>query len=46
MSPVKVQLEILDIFLGELHIVYKDRQARFSLCGEWGVNLLGSIVSF
>jgi hypothetical protein len=40
-SPVKVQPNILDIFfLGELHIVYIERGARFSSCSEYDVDLL------
>jgi hypothetical protein len=43
-SPVKVQLEILDIFfLGELHIVYMDRGARFLSYGESDVYQFGSV---
>jgi hypothetical protein len=34
-SSVKEQLEIVDIFfLGELDVVYMDRGAHFSSCGE------------
>jgi hypothetical protein len=34
-SPVKVYSQILDIvFLGELCVVYIDRETHFSLCGE------------
>jgi hypothetical protein len=42
-SSVKVQPEILDIVLGELHVVYMDRGARFSSCDEFDVDRLGSV---
>jgi hypothetical protein len=42
-SPVKVQPKILDIFLGELHIVYMDWGVRFSLCSECYVDRLGFV---
>jgi hypothetical protein len=42
-SPVKVLLELLHIFLGELHVVYMDWGARFSSHGECDLDQLGSI---
>jgi hypothetical protein len=41
-SPVKDQPEVLDI-LGELHVVYMDRGAHFSSCGECDMVRLGSV---
>jgi hypothetical protein len=41
-SPVKMYPEILDIFSGELHVVYMDR-GTFSMCGECDVDRLGSV---
>jgi hypothetical protein len=38
-----VQPEILNIFLGELHIVYVDRAGRFSSCGECDMGRLCSV---
>jgi hypothetical protein len=37
-----MQPEILDIFLGELYIVYMGQGAHFCLCGECDVDHLGS----
>jgi hypothetical protein len=42
-SPVKVQPEILDIFFGELYIVYVDREARFTSYVECNMGQLGSV---
>jgi hypothetical protein len=41
----KYQKQILDIFSGNLHIVYLDQEARFSLCSECYVDRRG-FVSF
>jgi hypothetical protein len=43
-SPLKGQPEILGIsFLGELHVVYTDRRACISSCGECDVDRIGSV---
>jgi hypothetical protein len=43
-SPVKVWSEILDLFfLGELHIFYVNREARFFSCYECDVDRLASV---
>jgi hypothetical protein len=42
-SRVKVQPEIVDIFLGVLYVVYMDWGARFSSSGQCDVDRLGFI---
>jgi hypothetical protein len=41
--PVKVKLEVLNVFLGELHIIYVDLGARLFSCSECGVDRLASV---